>query len=221
MPSAAKRGSADAGFWYVRELDGRAYAAMEELLRGLQQAIERDGTAAALDVALEQGSMGDALRALVMRLVFMFLAEARGFGSDSPAYDSALSVTALACRLRERPEPELQSGTNAYRQCTALWRAMHYGVKSPGLCIRRGGGEFFDPELFPVLEGRCPGDPFIAAVPSVSDVVMHNVLSVLLWFDNEGKPIDWREFDPHYLGFIHEHLMGFNVIRLRSDAVRL
>lgn len=198
----------------MRRWQGQLLEALELLVRSFDEAADRDGRTA-LDAAVASGEVTDGLRTLLLRIVFVALAEARDlFPVRNRGYRLRFGLHTLARRL-ELDCPG--GGSDGYWYLVHLWRALHGGAEGNGVQLPGYGGNFFAPDRYPFLEGRCSGQP-MTAVPSIPNRELLAVLHLVLRIGTE--PADYRTFDPHDFGASLEHLMGYNVIRLKSDAVR-
>ncbi len=91
------------------------------------------------------------------------------------------------------------------------------------MCLRLVRGLLFDPERYPFLEGRLADEP-VTTVPSIPDESLAEVLGLLTLVGGpyeKAFAFDYAVFDPHDFGTAFETLMGYSVIRLKSDAVRI
>ncbi|BCX17147.1 MAG: hypothetical protein KatS3mg117_0829 [Geminicoccaceae bacterium] len=84
-----------------------------------------------------------------------------------------------------------------------------------GLFARRGA--LFDPERFPILEGRAP--PFSGTPPTVSDGHVHRMLEKLLVLN--GERLSYRTLDVEEIGSVYQQIMGLVVERSGRDAVAI
>lgn len=195
------------------------FHALELLVYAFDEASKRDGPAP-IEAALARGEATDGLRTLVFRMAFALLAEARGqLPVESPAYREQLSITELACRLAAGE----RAGAAGYARLVLLWRALFLGAQVDGLTVPALGGELFDPERFPFLEGRLRGEP-VSVLPSIADDALAEVLTLLTRVGgrySNAFAFDYTVFDPHDFGTALEYLMGYDVIRVKSDAVRI
>src|SRR5437588_771783 len=111
----------------------------------------------------------------------------------------------------------------AWAQLLALFRLIHDGGSHAGFRIPPRKGYLFDPERYPVLEGRpvagsTPEEDW--NIPRVSDGVLFRVLSNLLILD--GERLSYRTLDVEQIGSVYETMMGFDleVAQGRSIAIK-
>ncbi|WP_437602023.1 DNA methyltransferase [Sorangium sp. So ce590] len=203
-------------------LADRAFDALGVLLRGFEDAAERDGPGALAD-ALARGPehlYGGLLTAL-LRLVFLLHAEARGLLPVEHPHDAAhLGVLPLfrelAAEHGARPAA-MRRRFGAWARLVALSRAVFHGISRPELTLPARRGQLFDPERYPFLERAASGGPWQA--PSVDDATVHAVLERLLVLD--GRPLSYRALDVEQLGGLYEALMGYRVERAAGPTVCL
>ncbi|WP_437299229.1 DNA methyltransferase [Sorangium sp. So ce426] len=211
----------------------RAFDALDVLLRGFEDAAERDGSGA-LEDALASGPehLHGGLLTAILRLVFLLHAEDRGLlPASDPYYAAHLGVRPLfqelAAERGARPGA-LRRRFGAWPRLVALFRAIFHGLRRPELTLPARGGQLFDPERYPFLEHAGPakhaGPAEHAATrapcaPSVDDATVHAVLERLLVLD--GRPLSYQAIDVEQLGGLYEALMGYRVERAAGPTVCL
>lgn len=203
----------------IHQWQRQMFGALELLVYAFDDASKRDGSAP-IEAALARNEVADGLRTLVIRMAFALLAEVRGqLPMECAAYREQLSITELAERLIAGE----RNGAAGYARLVLLWRALFLGVQTDELRVPALGGEFFDPERFPFLEGRQHGEP-VGKLPSISDDTLAQVLELLTRVGGRYENafgFDYATFDPHDFGTAFEYFMGYDVIRLKSEAVRI
>jgi Eco57I restriction-modification methylase len=211
-----------------RALRGQALSSLRELLIGLRGA---DLTASRARLAGQEGMVYAGLASVVLRLFFVLFAEDRGLlPMDTGAYATLWSLTGLHARLREdaaRPGSALEQRYGAWTRITTLFRALHDGASEvvEGFSLSARRGALFDPDAYPFLEGRSPGEPHApAALSLISDASVLRALDPLLTLD--GEPLRYGELDVEHLGTVYEGLMGYEIqiaegpsLTLRPDDV--
>ncbi|WP_437768908.1 DNA methyltransferase [Sorangium sp. So ce281] len=211
-------------------LADRAFDALGILLRGFEDAAERDG-AGALEDALARGPehLHGGLLTAILRLVFVLHAEDRGLlPASDPYYAAHLGVRPLfqelAAERGARPGAQRRR-FRAWPRLVALFRAIFHGLRRPELTLPARGGQLFDPERYPFLEHAAPAEraapdaPAAPRAPSVDDGTVHAVLERLLVLD--GRPLSYRAIDVEQLGGLYEALMGYRVERAAGPTVCL
>ena len=111
---------------------------------------------------LEQAEVYRGAVTVMMRLVFLFVAEERRLlPIDDPRYAETLAASTLRAQLQEHADREgedpLERSTAAWHRILALFRAVHGGIEHDALRLPAYGGGLFDPDRYPFLEGRQPG----------------------------------------------------------------
>ncbi len=109
--------------------------------------------------AVDEGTLYEAALVVMMRLVFLLSAEARGLLLlGDPIYDQHYAVSTLRGQLREAAdhvgEEVIQRRSDAWARLLATFRAVHGGIWHEDLRLPAYGGSLFDPDRFPFLEGR-------------------------------------------------------------------
>jgi hypothetical protein len=221
----------------TNELAEQVLDAIQLLLRGFEQAYERDGSPI-LDEAIreDESKVYGGLLTVLLRLVFVLYAEAWGLVPiESSLWARDYSVLALFEQLRADAgaNPDSMSRRfGAWGRLLALFRAIYLGIdhESPAgtLHMPPRRGDLFNPERYPFLEGWPPvggapiHDPAARAavrVPSVDDETVLGVLERLILL--QGQRLSYRNLDVEQLGSVYEGLMGYHVQRLAHDAVAL
>ncbi len=215
----------------------QVFEAVELLVAGFEAASARDRASARTDwlgAAMEQGGehFSQGVLSVVLRLVFLLCAEDQSLlPVEHPSYAEHLSLYSLHARLASdagsHPE-SMHHRFGAYGQLLSLFRAVYYGVKHRELELPARRGRLFDPNAYPFLEGGEPGwtaallDPEARAQarpPSLDDGTVYDVLHKLIVF--EGQKLSYRALDVEQVGSVYESLMGYEVLRLGGEAVRV
>lgn len=213
------------------ELANQVFEGLEALLRGFENAADRDRTSQ-LREALERGDdhVYAGLLTVLLRLVFVLYAEDRGLLPTSHAfYSRELSVLALFEELvrDQGAYPDAMSRRfGAWGRLVALFRAIYLGVSHADLRMPPKRGELFDPNTYPFLEGWGPAGSApvrhaesraAVEIPSVDDATVLTVLDKLIVF--EGQRLSYRALDVEQIGSVYEALMGYHVLRVVSPSV--
>jgi hypothetical protein len=213
-------------------LSSQVFEALEELLAGFAAASERDSQGL-LREALERGDghVYSGLLTVLLRLVFTLYCEDKNLlPLENALYSQHYSVLGLFDQLERdhgRYPDSMDQRFGAYARLVSLFRAIYLGVEHGELRLPPRQGALFDPNDHPFLEGWRAGsapttdEQARAAVtlPSVSDGAIHRVLRQLIFLD--GQRLSYRALDVEQIGSVYEALMGFDVERLMSGAVRL
>jgi len=195
--------------------------ALYELLRGFEAAESQAKTKVLRDLAAQHPeSIYGGLVTVLLRLVFVLFAEDRGLLPMGGLYVRHYSVRGLFERLRadaERHPDTMDQRFGAWAQLLALFRLIHGGCQHPELKMPAREGHLFDPERFPFLEGRSRRDEPVAALPLVSDGVLHRILEKLCILD--GERVSYRTLDVEEIGSVYQTIMGFGVAVVAGVAV--
>lgn len=215
------------------ELSRQVFEALEVLLAGFAAADERDGTGL-LRQALEREDehLYAGLLAVLLRMVFLLYCENRALlPVENELFAENYSLLGLFEQLQAdngNCPDTMHRRFGAYPQLVSLFRAVFLGVKQGDLEIPARRGELFDPNTYPFLEGWGPEgsapitQPEARAavkVPSVDDLTVYTVLHKLLYLD--GQRLSYKALDVEQIGSVYEALMGFDIQRLTSGAVRI
>lgn len=218
------------------ELAEQVFEAVEILIAGFERAAERDGGSERLDWLRPALQAGDdhfyqGVLSVVLRLVFTLYAEDQGLlPVEHPFYARHLSLGELYEELGQdagaHPE-SMGHRFGAYGRLLALFRTIFFGARHGDFELPSRRGKLFDPAAFPFLEGGLPGqaaseeagDRAAAQPPSVDDGTIYRVLHRLLVF--QGQRLSYRSLDVEQIGSVYESLMGYEVLRTESPAVRL
>ena len=203
------------------------------LLEGLQDAARRDGDGTLNDTVLSSGDqVHRGILAALLRVVFLLYAEDSGLMPvEHPVYRSAFSVLTMFEDLRADAGAYPDSMANRFGgwgRLVSVFRAVFLGVAHQDLVLPPRRGTLFDPHRFPFLEGWGPAgaapivdaeDRSHVAVPTVSDATVLAVLERLIVLD--GQRISYRSLDVEQIGGVYESMLGYTVVRLGGDGVRL
>jgi hypothetical protein len=225
--------SASAQAEVTGKLGQQVRQAVELLVSAMSRANrERDGELLA-DIAPHQ--VYEAAVGVLMRCVFLLYAEERGLlplGDD--LYDRTLAVSTLLDQLREiadvAGDEPLERSTTAWHRLLALFRAVHGGIAHDILRTPPYGGGLFDPDRFPFLEGRRPGERWreTPATPlPVDDLTMLAMLSALQELRlseagvTETRRLTYRSLDVEQIGHVYEGLLDHSAVTLDTTSVGL
>jgi len=175
--------------------------AVEVLVQSLDKADRGHGGTLLADVSDER--LYESALTVMMRLVFLFCAEERELlllGDE--LYDKNYAVSTLREQLRttadNHGEEILERRHDAWSRLLTTFRTMYGGVQHDRLKLPAYGGDLFDPDRFPFLEGRkrntswkvTPSEP----LPINNRTVLHllEALQVLQIKLPGGGPADGR-----------------------------
>lgn len=214
------------------QLGMQVRAAVEIFIRTLGALDEsRSG---ALLAGVPPSRVYEAAVTVMMRLVFVLSAEERALLLLGNAiYDRHYAASTLAATLREAAdrhgEEVLERRHDAWARLCALFRALHGGIRHEDLLLPAYGGDLFDPDRFPFLEGRAPGEHWRtsdAPVPAIDNRTVLHLLESLQYLEApvarglppERRRLSFRALDIEQIGHVYESLLDHTVRRAPADA---
>lgn len=168
---------------------------------------------------------------VMMRMVFTLCAEERGLLLlGDPAYDQHYAISTLRARLREDADrygiEVLERRHDAWSRMLAVFRAIYGGVEHESLRMPALGGSLFDPDRFPLLEGRAKGTTW-RDTPSVPLPIDNRTVLLLLdalqVLEQKGgaQLLSYRALDVEQIGHVYEGLLEYTVSKLGKVTVGL
>ena len=160
--------------------------------------------------------------AFIMRLLFTLYAEENGLlPHGNVTYDRAYGVLHLLTELEEtrRLSPEkLKHSYAAYARLLASSRLLHDGSVDADIRIAAHGGQLFDPNRYPLLEGRAKNGNWPTEVPEppkVRDAVIRDILRSLKYAKADGvrQLVSYRTLAVEQIGHMYEGLLDRRVAR--------
>lgn len=203
-------------------LASQVLGALHELLRGLRAAEPER-----LDrIAKEQPQrVYEGLLTVLLRLIFLLYAEDRDLIPSRPdglaraLYHRSYGIRGLHARLRQdsaRNPDTMHERYGAWGQLLATFRLVHAGDRTGW--IRGRGGDLFDPQRFPFLQGQdTPASP--VAIPRISDGAVLRVLDGLMMLN--GERLSYRTLDVEQIGSVYETVIGFMVLRAPGPCLAI
>lgn len=179
----------------------------------------------------------EAALTVMMRLVFLFCAEEQKLipllGNE--LYDQYYAVSTLRAQLREvadqQGEEILQYRQDGWCRLLVTFRALHVGIRHDLIDIPAYGGNLFDPERFPFLEGRKERDPWQSTsadpIPVNNRTVLHllEALQILQMRVSggviESRKLSFRALDIEQIGHVYEGLFDHTAVRALSPILGL
>ena len=206
------------------QLGTQVRRATELLVNAISRADRARGGALLAGVAPHE--VYEAAVTVMMRTVFLLVAEENDLlPVDNRHYQDLYAVRTLRESLqRERFEnPEvLENRTAAWHRLLATSRAVHSGVHHDELSVPAYGGDLFDPDRFPFLEGRTADGTWHTTTGTPIAVTDLDVLAILeallvLRFHSSGGVIDtrrlsYRHVDVEQIGHIYERLLDHDAV---------
>ncbi|WP_323914701.1 Eco57I restriction-modification methylase domain-containing protein [Aeromonas caviae] len=168
--------------------------------------------------------------AFIMRLLFTLYAEENGLlPHGNVTYDRAYGVLHLLTELEETrhlaPE-KLKHSYAAYARLLASARLLHDGSVDPDIRIAAHGGQLFDPDRSPLLDGRAKNGEWPTEVPEppkVRDAVIRDILRSLKYAKADGvrQLVSYRTLAVEQIGHMYEGLLDRRVARAPTNQTLL
>ena len=192
----------------------------------------RHGT---LLAGIEPHEVYEAAVTVMMRVVFLLVAEENDLlPIDDRLYQELYSIRTLREALEEEhfENPEaLETRTTAWHRLLATSRAVHGGVHHDELTVSAYGGNLFDPDRFPFLEGRSAHSRWHTAAGTPISVTDRDVLAILdalliLDFRHRGRATDtrrlsYRNVNVEQIGHIYERLLDHDAVIAEDEVLGL
>ncbi len=209
--------------------------AVEVIIQTLDKADQDHGRELLGDIPEEV--LYEAALTIMMRLVFLFCAEERELlllGDD--LYDKNYAVSTLREQLRETAdqfgEEILERRHDAWYRLLTTFRAVYGGVEHDRFRMPAYGGNLFDPDRFPFLEGRKSGtswrDEPANPLPVDNRTVLHllqalQILEVKMPGRGpvEAQRLSFRALDIEQIGHVYEGLLDHTAIRATEPVLGL
>lgn len=195
--------------------------AVEVLIQSLDRA-NVDRNHELLD-GVEPAELYEAALTVMMRIVFLLSAEERGLllmGDE--LYEANYAVSTLRMQLRGEAEEILERRWDAWSRLLAIFRAVYAGIEHEALRLPALGGSLFDPDRFPLLEGRAKDsnwktDP-ATPLPIDNRTVLLLLDAVQLF---QGRTLSYRTLDVEQIGYVYEGLLERTVVRAKNVTLDL
>jgi hypothetical protein len=175
---------------------------------------------------------------VMMRLVFLFCAEERELipSKPFPVYEQNYSVSTISKQLREladqHGEELLERRYDAWPRLLAAFRAVYGGLKHDDVHIPAYGGNLFNPDRFPFLEGRKRGtswkDGEANPLPVNNRTVLHLLEALQLLQVKvpgggpaEARRLSFRALDIEQIGHVYEGLLDHTAKRAAKPFLGL
>jgi Eco57I restriction-modification methylase/MmeI, target recognition domain len=167
----------------------------------------------------------EAALAIVMRIIFLLAAEARGLFPDDGPWADSYAITPLRAQLEELADrgtlEALDRRYDAWPRLLATFRAVHDGVEHSRVRMPGYGGGLFDPDRYAFLEGAD------TAIPRVSNRAVLHILDALQTLEvdvpggRERRPLSFRALGVEQIGHVYEGLLDHTAIRADAPALGL
>jgi hypothetical protein len=203
-------------------------SAVEVLIQSLDRADQDFGRE--LLAGVKEEVLYESALTVMMRLVFLFCAEERELipGKPFPVYEQNYSVSTISKQLREladqHGEELLERRHDAWPRLLAAFRAVFGGLRHDDLHMPAYGGNLFNPDRFPFLEGRKTGtswrDTEANPLPVNNRTVLHLLEALQLLRIKvagggpaEARRLSFRAIDIEQIGHVYEGLLDHTAKR--------
>ncbi|GIU96032.1 MAG: hypothetical protein KatS3mg012_2489 [Gaiellaceae bacterium] len=205
------------------QLGYQARRAVELLVAAFDRADHDAGGAVLRDVP--EHRLYEAALAVVMRVIFLLAAEARGLFPDDGPWAESYALTPLRSQLEAQADRHgievLERRFDAWPRLLATFRAVHSGIEHGRVRMPGYGGGLFDPERYPFLEGDG------GALPRISNRAVLHVLDALQTLEVEvpggceRRPLSFRALGIEQIGHVYEGLLDHTALRADAPALGL
>lgn len=226
----------------TEQLGNQVRQAIEVLMRAFEQMDESSGGLSSNPLEyISERTIYEAATMVMMRLVVLLRvedAEEDLFGvKSSEVYQKNYAVAPLREHLQtiadQHGEELLDRQYDAWCRLLATFRSVYGGVNHEAFQLLPHGGDLFDPDRFPFLEGRLPGmseEEAANAKPLLvsNRVVLHllNALQVqqmksLRGAGTEALKLNYSSLDVERIGNVYEGLLDHTARRATTDLIEL
>jgi len=214
------------------QLGTQVRKAVEVLVQAVDQInLDRNGR---LLAGIDEKVLYQAALTVMMRLVFVLSAEERGLLLlGDPIWDRNYAVSTLRDQLVELPDENLlMHRYDAWSRLLSTFRAIYGGIAHDQLRLPAYGGDLFDPDRFPFLEGRAVHTRWHDTQASPLEINNRTVLHLLqaLQFlemplpgggGRELRRLSFRALDIEQIGHVYEGLLDHTAKRAASTVLGL
>lgn len=227
--------SASASHELTDQLGLQVRQAVERLVKGIDE-IDRARQHQLLR-GVDEKQLYKAAVTVMMRLVFVFYAEEnRLLPLDDAFYQQHYALSPLRDQLEADRETltddVLHRRHAAWCRLLAMFRAVHGGVEHEVMRLPAYGGNLFDPDRFPFLEGRAPTSRWrdTEANPlEIDDLTVLHLLQSLQLVEvagigrnqREKRPLSFRALDVEQIGHVYEGLLDHTAVRAKGPVLGL
>lgn len=210
--------------------------AVEVLIHSLDRADQDFGRE--LLAGVKEEVLYESALTVMMRLVFLFCAEERELipSKPFPVYEQNYSVSTISKQLREladqHGEELLERRYDAWPRLLAAFRAVYGGLRHDDVHIPAYGGNLFNPDRFPFLEGRKRGtswrDTEANPLPVNNRTVLHLLEALQLLQIKvpgggpaEARRLSFQALDIEQIGHVYEGLLDHTAKRAAEPFLGL
>ena len=170
--------------------------AVEVLIHSLDRADQDFGRE--LLAGVREEVLYESALTVMMRLVFLFCAEERELipSKPFPVYEQNYSVSTISKQLREladqHGEELLERRYDAWPRLLAAFRAVYGGLRHDDVHIPAYGGNLFNPDRFPFLEGRKSGTTWTGSGPGTVSDTSRSTVQTATYQEANPLPVNNR-----------------------------
>lgn len=172
---------------------------------------------------VKETELYEAALTVMMRLVFLLSAEERGLlllGDER--YEASYAISTLRMQLRAESDEILERRWDAWSRLLAVFRAVYGGIEHENLRLPALGGSLFDPNRFPLLEGRTRGSDWRTDIAKPLPIDNRTVLLLLEAIQQfQGRTLSYRALDVEQIGYVYEGLLERTVKRTAEVTLEL
>jgi hypothetical protein len=196
--------------------------AVELLVTSLDRADRDPETTRFLD-GVPPSEVYEAAVTVLMRLVFVLAAEENGLlPLNRTLYADQYAISTLRGQLEDDARlgrERLEQRSSGWHRILAVTRAVHGGLTHEQIAITAYGGNLFDPDRYPFLEGRPddsanwwqdPGRP-----PLVDDLTVLEImraLQVLQLSQTDTRTLSYKNLEVEQIGHVYEGLLDHSAV---------
>ena len=176
----------------------------------------------------EPNDIYEASAIFLMRIIFLLYAEENHLlPHGNVKYDQTYGIIHLLTELEERKRinPEsLPNSYEAYSRILATSRLIHQGSIDAEIQVPIHGGNLFDPDQHPLLEGRLPNGDWILepqGPPKISDDLIRDLLRRVKYAQGNQKQVQlvsYRTLAVEQIGYMYEGLLDRKVSRSNQNT---
>ena len=187
---------------------------------------------------VDEKNLYEAALTVMMRLVFLFCAEERKLLpiDEYSLYAQSYAVSNLGAQLREiadkHGEEILERSFDAWNRLLATFRIVYAGVEHDAMRLPPYGGNLFNPDRFPFLEGRPLHGTWrdtIAEPLRIDNRTVLHLLEALQWLivkipgggPRERRRLSFRSLDIEQIGHVYEGLLDHTAVRATDTILGL
>lgn len=214
------------------QLGAQVRRAIEQLVQSLDRIDKDSGRTLLQDVS--EAKLYEAGVSVMMRLVFLLTAEERDlFPINNPIYSDNYAVLTLRDQLEQlaarHGEEVLERRYDAWNRLLATFRAIFAGVRHEDFNLPAYGGNLFDPDRYPFLEGRAQGTVWfetnVIPLPVNDRTVLHLLDSLQLLRGtgqkHDARKLSFRALDVEQIGHVYESLLEHTAVRAEDLVLGL